>query len=175
VVEIQQNKYTIGIFVQSNFGVREELVIAGVPVGKHIKCNEIRSKPVGSIIAVAATDAPLLPHQLKRLARRVGLGMARSGGISHNGSGDIFIALSTANEITFANETKLNNASFLSNDSLDPLFEAVVQATDEAIIDSMVANQTMTGRDGITAIALPHDHVRELLTSYRVLANAESG
>ncbi len=174
VVEIDNRKYTIGLFVQSNFGVRHELVIAGVPVGKHIKGNEVRTKPAGSIIAVAATDAPLLPHQLKRLARRIGLGLARSGSISHNGSGDIFIALSTANHEALGSKSNLNDITWLNNDSLDPLFEAVVQATDEAIIDSMVANGTMTGRDGVTAIALPHEKVIELLTKHSVFAQTES-
>jgi len=174
MVEIDNETYTVGLFVQSNFGVRHELVISGVPVGKHIQGNEIRSKPVGSIIAIAATDAPLLPHQLKRLARRISLGMARSGSISHNGSGDIFIALSTANEGTLANDSNHINVECLSNDSLDPIFEAVVQATDEAIIDSIIANETMIGRDGVTAIALPHERVLELLVKHCVLVQPES-
>ena len=175
IVNINDQKYTIGLFVQSNFGMRRELVIAGIPIGRHIKGNEVRTTPAGSIIAVAATDAPLLPHQLKRLARRVSLGMARSGSISHNGSGDIFIALSTANKEALVSNSSLTNITCLNNDSLDPIFEAVVQATDEAIIDSMIANQTMIGRDGITAIALPHERVTELLASHGVLAHTESG
>lgn len=175
VVEIENKTYTVGLFVQSNFGVRKEFVIAGVPVGKNIKGNEIRSTPAGSIIAVAATDAPLLPHQLKRLARRVTLGMARSGSISHNGSGDIFIAFSTANETCLQTKSSLTNVECLTNDALDPIFEAVVQATDEAIIDSMIANETMIGRDGVTAIALPHDRVIELLGKYGVLSQNQTG
>jgi L-aminopeptidase/D-esterase-like protein len=115
---------------------------------------------------VIATDAPLLPHQLKRLARRVGLGVARSGGIAHNGSGDIFLAFSTANPEAWAADGGARQATFLANERLDPLFEAVVQATDEAVIDSMVANETMVGRDGNTAQALPHDRLRDLLARY---------
>ena len=118
------------------------------------------------------TDAPLLPHQLKRLARRICLGLARSGSISHNGSGDIFLAFSTANAAAFAAGAGRLAADFLANDRLDPLFEAVVQATDEAIIDSMVANETMVGRDGTTVLALPHEDLVALLRAHDRLAPA---
>lgn len=165
-VAIDGAVFTLGTFVQANFGIRRELTIAGVPVGKHLTGGEIRSTPAGSIIGIVATDAPLLPHQLKRLARRVSLGLARSGSISHNGSGDIFLAFSTANRDAFSSDTPARNANFIANDTLDPLFEAVVQATDEAIVDSMVANKSMTGRDGVTVRALPHDEVQELLRSH---------
>ena len=170
VVEIGGTSYTVGAFVQANFGMRRELTIAGVPVGRHITGNEIRSTPGGSIIAIAATDAPLLPHQCKRLARRVGLGVGRSGSISHNGSGDIFLAFSTANADALAVTPGARAADFLPNDALDPIFEAVVQATDEAIVDSMVANETMVGRDGTTVIALPHDKLLAVLADYNRLA-----
>ncbi len=170
VVEIGGTGYTVGAFVQANFGMRRELTIAGAPVGRHIAGNEIRSTPGGSIIAIAATDAPLLPHQCKRLARRVGLGVGRSGSISHNGSGDIFLAFSTANADALATAPGARAADFLPNEALDPIFEAVVQATDEAIVDSMVANETMTGRDGTTVIALPHDRLIEVLADYNRLA-----
>lgn len=118
--------------------------------------------PGGSIIAVVATDAPLLPHQLKRLARRVSLGVARTGTVSHNGSGDLFLALSTANAEMLEQNAPRSEAEFLSNDSLDPLFTAVVESTEEAIIDSMVANETMIGRDGLKVVALPHGRLVEL-------------
>ena len=158
--------YTLGAFVQANFGHRRELTIAGAPVGRHLPGGELRGPPGGSIIALIATDAPLLPHQLKRLARRVALGIARSGSVAHNGSGDIFLALSTANQEAWAAGGGPKAAAFLPNHSLNPLFEAVVQATDEAVVDAMVANETMVGRDGNTAHALPHDRLRELLARY---------
>jgi L-aminopeptidase/D-esterase-like protein len=164
--EGEGGSYVLGAFVQANFGRRRELTVAGVPVGRHLPGGELRGKPAGSIIAVIATDAPLLPHQLKRLARRVGLGIARSGGIAHNGSGDIFLAFSTANAAAWSGGSGPRAAAFLANEELDPLFEAVVQATDEAVIDSMVANETMVGRDGNTALALPHDRLRDLLARY---------
>ncbi len=165
-VTVEGESYLLGAFVQANFGHRRELTVAGVPVGRHLPGGELRSKPAGSIIAVIATDAPLLPHQLKRLARRVGLGVGRSGGLAHNGSGDIFLAVSTANAAALGAGTGPQSAAFLANDRLDPLFEAVVQATDEAVIDAMVANETMVGRDGNTAPALPHDRLRALLARY---------
>ncbi len=164
-VAIGGEGYMLGAFVQANFGHRRELTIAGAPVGRHMPGGELRSQPGGSIIAVIATDAPLLPHQLKRLARRVALGIARSGSVAHNGSGDIFLALSTANREAWAADGP-RIADFLPNEWLNPLFEAVVQATDEAVIDAMAANQTMVGRDGNTAHALPHDRLRELLARF---------
>ena len=164
--------YTVGAFVQANFGRRSELVIAGVPVGRHITGGELRARPGGSIIAIVATDAPLMPHQLKRLARRVGLGVGRSGSIAHNASGDIFMAFSTANTAAWAEGSGVRDCAFLPNHALDPLFAGVIQATDEAIIDSLVANETMTGRDGVTAMALPHDRLREVLADYNRLSNS---
>ena len=166
LVTLEGTSYTLGAFVQANFGLRPELIVAGVPVGRHITGGELRGKPAGSIIVVIATDAPLLPHQLKRLARRIPLGLARSGAVGHNGSGDIFLAFSTANRDDLAARHSPGSAAFLPNETLDPLFEAVVQATDEAVIDSMVANETMTGRDGNTSSSLPHDRLRELLERY---------
>jgi L-aminopeptidase/D-esterase-like protein len=165
-VSLGGQDYCVGAFLQANFGMRRELTIAGLPVGASLPGGEIRGKPGGSVIAIIATDAPLLPHQLKRLARRVGLGLARSGAISHNGSGDIFLAFSTANPGAFAPAAPRRQADFLANGSLDPLFEAVVQATDEAVVDSMVANETMVGRDGTTVLALPHDKLRTLLEAH---------
>ncbi len=164
--------YTVGVFVQANFGSRSELLVAGVPVGREITGGEVRIQPGGSIIAIAATDAPLMPHQLKRLARRIGLGVGRSGSISHNGSGDIFLAFSTANRAAWAEGADARDCAFLPNHALDPIFAAVVEATDEAIIDSMVANETMTGRDGTTVMALPHDRLREALKQHGRLEEA---
>ena len=162
-------EHRVGVFVQANFGIRAELTVAGVPVGRHMTGGEVRSRPTGSVIAVVATDAPLLPHQCKRLARRITLGLARTGSVSHNGSGDIFLAFSTANQSAWNREASPRRVEFIDNEHMDPLFTAVVQATEEAVIDAMVANETMTGRDGVTAHALPHDRLRELLAAHRRL------
>lgn len=158
--------YTVGAIVQSNFGLRPQLMIAGVPVGREIPEGAIRSKESGSIIIVIATDAPLLPHQLKRLARRGSHGLARTGGTSGNGSGDLFIAFSTANPGVATPEKPKHSVETIPNDRLDPILNATVQAVEEAIINSLVANQTMTGVDGRKVMALPHDRVREALKKY---------
>jgi len=160
--------FTVGVLVQCNCGRRSQLTIAGVPVGR-----EIPEKPAygdeGSIIIVVATDAPLLPHQLKRLARRASMGLARTGSTSGNGSGDIFIAFSTANRGA-AKPSGMRDLKTVPNDRMNPLFEATVQATEEAIVNALVAAQTMTGADNHTAIALPHDRLREVLKKYNRLA-----
>jgi D-aminopeptidase len=169
--------YTVGVLVQCNCGVREQLRIAGVPVGQEITSDKVwgrlRSKSdeeKGSIIIVVATDAPLLPHQLKRLARRASLGLARTGSTSSNGSGDIFIAFSTANPGA-AKSTGVAQVQMVANDDTDPLFSATVQATEEAIVNALVAAETMTGVDDHKAIALPHDCLREILKKYNRLAD----
>jgi len=164
-IEIAAKTYTVGVFVQANFGLRPDLVIAGVPVGRHITGGEVRSKSMGSIIVVIATDAPLLPHQLKRLSRRASLGMARSGATGGNGSGDIFLAFSTQPVAGPRGKNPPNKIEYLANQALDPIFAAVVQAVDEAIIDSIVTNTDLTGRDGITAIGIPHEELRKLLSN----------
>ena len=162
VLTVANTAVTLGIFVQANFGLTSQLTIAGVPVGRHLaKTHEDPER--GSIIAVVATDAPLLPHQLKRLTRRVGLGMGRSGAISGHGSGDLFLAFSTANEMAHRNTDQLSSTQFIPDAQLDPLFEAVIQAVDEAILNAMVANETMTGFKGARVAALPIDSVLELM------------
>ena len=167
VVKVAGRSYTIGAFVQSNFGQRPECTILGVPVGQHLSGDELRRKPAGSIIVIIATDAPLEAHQLKRIARRVPIGLARTGGIGHNSSGDIFLAFSTANESAFAAKRgELRRMEVIATGDIDPLFEATIEATEEAIIDSMIANQTMTGRDGNTSIALPHDRLVDVMKKY---------
>lgn len=164
----KEGGYTLGVLVQCNYGLRDQLRIAGVPVGREIKDNLVYSNETGSIIVVVATDAPLLPHQLKRLARRVSMGLARNGSISGNGSGDIFIAFSTAN--ANASSAKGNaSVSMLPNDDMGPLFAATVEATEEAIINAMVAAETMVGADNHKVIALPHDRVREILRKHNRL------
>ncbi len=167
LVRMAGRRYTVGAFVQSNFGQRAEFTILGVPVGLHIKGDELRGKPQGSIIVVIATDAPLEAHQLKRIARRVPLGLARTGGIGHNSSGDIFLAFSTANAEAFsAKRGELRRMEAVGTGDIDPLFIATIETTEEAIIDSMVANQTMVGRDGNRSVALPHDRLIDVMKKY---------
>jgi len=170
--------YTVGVLVQCNYGLRRHLRIAGVPVGQEIPEQPAYAslngsqEEVGSIIIVVATDAPLLPHQLKRMARRAALGLARNGSIASNGSGDIFIAFSTANPGAAKPEDALA-LTMLPNERISPLFEATVQATEEAIINAMVAADTMTGRDNHKVIALPHDRLRDALRKYNRLAASD--
>jgi D-aminopeptidase len=169
VLDAKLGGYSVGVLVQCNYGQRDQLRIAGVPVGKEIPDHSIRDEDVGSIIVVVATDAPLIPNQLKRLAKRVSLGLARDGSYSGGGSGDIFIAFSTANP--GAGENKgVRQLHMLPNDDLDPLFLATVQASEEAIVNAMIAAETMTGINGHTVIALPHDRLREVLRKYNRLA-----
>ena len=157
--------YAIGALVQANCGRRPQLTIAGVPVGKEIP-GEVYKEETGSIIIVIATDVPLLPHQLKRLAKRASLGLARTGSVSGNGSGDLFIAFSTANAGAANPDPITHTIETIPNDRMDPIFTAVVQVTEEAIINALVDNQTMTGRDNHRVDALPHDRMRELLKKY---------
>ncbi len=158
--------FIVGVFLQANFGRRPQLVVAGVPIGKEIP-GEVYKEESGSCIAVVATDAPLLPNQLKRLARRVSLGLARTGAISGNGSGDLFLAFSTANAGAANPEPLTHSVQTIPNDRLDPIFAAVVQATDEAVVNALVDNQSMTGRDNHHVEALPHDRLREILKRLR--------
>jgi D-aminopeptidase len=166
--------YSVGVLVQCNYGRRPDLRIAGVPVGREIPedrayaTTSFSESDRGSIIVVVATDAPLLAHQLKRLARRVTLGLGRDGSVSGNGSGDIFIAFSTANPgAAFADRAV--DLKMLPNEKIEPLFAATVQATEEAIINAMVAAETMTGIENHKAIALPHDRLRAVLKKYNRL------
>ena len=174
-ISIEGSGYTLGVLVQCNCGLREQLTIAGVPVGREIPGNKVWSsrrpagnQETGSIIIVVATDAPLLPHQLKRLARRAALGLARTGSISGNGSGDIFIAFSTANSGAWK-PTGLRHLEMVPNDQMGPLFEGTVQAAEEAIVNALVAAQTMTGADNHTVEAIPHDKLQEILKKYNRL------
>jgi D-aminopeptidase len=161
--------YTIGVLVQANYGVRDTLTIAGVPVGQEITdllpSEGAPEEDTGSIIIVVATDAPLLPHQLKRIAQRATMGLARVGSYAGNGSGDIFIAFSTANPGA-AQRVGEKQASFLPNDSLSPLFRATVEATEEAIVNALVAGETTTGINGNTVHGIPHDRLRALMKKY---------
>ncbi len=169
VLDAKYGGYTVGVLVQCNYGRRDQLRIAGVPVGKEIPEHPAYGEDTGSIIIVVATDAPLIPTQLKRVARRASLGLGRDGSYSGDGSGDIFVAFSTANP-GVANPKGIHDVKMLPNDSLDPIFLATVQATEEAVINAMVAADTMTGIDGHTAIGLPHERLREVLKKYNRLA-----
>ena len=186
---VQSGTYTIGVLVQCNYGSRAQLRIAGVPVGAEItdllpclvpvpgvpeppaarRCvdgsgGRLDAPGDGSIIIVVATDAPLLPHQLKRLAKRASLGIGRMGGTASNGSGDIFVAFSTANPS--ADVSGIANVQLLGNDQLSPLFEAAVQATEEAITNTLVAAETMTGADGFRVFGLPHARLQTVMQKY---------
>jgi D-aminopeptidase len=170
-VRIGPAAYTVGVLVQANYGSREQLTIAGVPVGKEIPdlLPRVGEEDAGSIIVVVATDAPLLPHQLERIAERATLGIGRTGGIGSDSSGDIFVAFSTANPAA-ASGTGPVKVEMLPNDRINPLFTATIQATEEAIINAMVAAETMEGVDGHVVYAIPHDRLRAVLKKYGRLA-----
>jgi len=167
--------YTVGVLVQSNFGRRWQLQVAGIPVGREwpedapFTAEYGPSNELGSIIVVVATDAPLLPTQLKRIARRAAMGIARTGGMAGNGSGDIFLAFSTANAPAATAVEGLQQAAFLPNDQLDGLFEATVLATEEAIVNALVAARTMTGIDGHRLVAIDHARLQDILRRHNRL------
>ena len=173
--QIGDQHYTVGVLVQANHGTRDTLRIAGVPVGRHLQEHRVvypgdGREPAerGSIIVVVATDAPLLPHQLQRLARRVPLALGRDGGYGGNASGDIFVAFSTANRDAAAARSP-SSAQFLANGRLDALFLATVEAAEEAIVNALVAARDMQGPDGHRAAAIPHAALRDLLRRYNRL------
>jgi len=179
-IAAQFGGYTVGVLVQANHGTRELLRVAGVPVGKEIPEQPARRAAdasragdalgeTGSIIIVVATDAPLLPHQLKRIARRASLGLARTGSVSSNGSGDIFIAFSTANSGA-AEAAATAQVAMLSNARIGAVFEATVEATEEAIINALVAAETMTGVDGHRTEAISHDALLAAMRKYNGLS-----
>jgi L-aminopeptidase/D-esterase-like protein len=181
VINANLGGYTVGILVQSNHGRRNQLTITGVPVGKELSDtlrplfdppkSAIDNGPkneTGSIIIVLATDAPLLPDQLKRLAQRIPLGLTRTGGIGGNGSGDIFIAFSTANKNAFSNK-QAQSVTTMPNDQMDALFTATVEATEEAIINSLFAGKTLVGINGNTVYGLPKESVLRILKKYNRL------
>ncbi len=174
VIKIKDSTYTVGVFVQANFGAKHNLTIAGVPVGRELADTlnyDFKAPPSyrqdgdGSIIVIVATDAPLLPHQLKRVAARVPLGVGIVGGRGENSSGDIFLAFSTANPAAF-NRNGFTEVELLPNDLINPVFEGTVQATEEAIINAMVGAETMEGVNGNKAYALPHKRTLEILRKY---------
>ncbi|HZF79306.1 MAG TPA: P1 family peptidase, partial [Rubrivivax sp.] len=190
VVEMDIGPFTVGVLVQANYGHRRHLRIGRIPVGKELEHRYLPGLPPdgaayanehaagvarkaldntgeGSIIVVVATDAPLLPHQLRRLAKRPALALGRLGGIAEASSGDIFLAFSTANDnLTAEQRSTTFNVSMYPNDRLDALFEAAVEATEEAIVNALVGAESMTGRGGLTVCSLPHDEVRRLVQKY---------
>ena len=171
VVRIDGHAYSLGVLVQANFGLRRSLLIAGAPVGQYLTKDRVysernpKARERGSIIIVIATDAPLLPDQLKRVAKRASEGLGRLGSYSGNGSGDIFLAFSTANAAALQNRP-LQQASFVGNHYVDPLFEATVQAVDESVVNAMVAARDMCGEDGHCAEAIPHAPLISLLKRF---------
>ena len=183
VLEARFGGYTIGVLVQANYGSRQLFSVAGVPVGREITDLQMKAGQPGmasmhknpgngdgSIIVVLATDAPLLPHQLKRIAQRISLGVGKVGGRGENSSGDIFIAFSTANAAEFGKNEGIANIQMLPNDRINQLFWATAQATEEAILNALVAAETMTGYKGNTVYALPHDRLQEALKKYNRFA-----
>ena len=182
VLSANAGGYTVGVLVQANYGARQLFNVAGVPVGREITdlqmqinrttSSTMQSKQTegaGSIIVVLATDAPLLPHQLKRIAQRISLGIGKVGGRGENPSGDIFIAFSTANSAEFGKNEGVANIQMLPNDRINQIFYATVAATEEAILNAMVAAETMTGYKGNTIHALPHDRLKDALRKYNRL------
>lgn len=168
---IKGETYTTGVLVQANFGSRHDLSIRGVPAGRHLTENTLWKTPPhihaqGSIIAIAITDAPLMPIQLQRIAKRIGLGVARTGTPSENGSGDIFLAMSTGNEVSDMGHDVDTTLRYLPSHELDPLFLATVEATEEAIINALVAAETMTGQSGHTAHAIDHQALQGVMKKY---------
>ena len=171
IIKVNKVKYTIGVLVQANYGSRKSLTISGVPVGKDIKGyqrkrhSSVNGDGVGSIIVIVATDAPLLPHQLKRLARRVPIGISRVGGYGSNSSGDIFIAFSTATN-NAANRYETQKVKMLPNEQLSPFFESTAFAVEESIVNALIAAETMEGINENTVYALPHKELISILKKY---------
>src|SRR3972149_1259353 len=167
LVETDQGRFTVGALVQANYGFRSELRIAGVPSGRGIKAPMPEpGRPAegnGALIVAAAPDAPVLPHQLKRIAKRASLGLGRNGSIASNGSGDIFIAFSTFHKNIGTEQGGLYDLKMLGNSDLNPIFRAPAEAWEKAVINAMVAAETMTGRNGTKVYAIPHDRLREAL------------
>ncbi|MBU7016636.1 MAG: P1 family peptidase [Theionarchaea archaeon] len=165
ICDIMENKFTVGALVLSNFGKREDLTIAGAPVGKELKDWQGKGEAKGSIIMVIATDAFVNSHQLKRIARRAVIGLARTGGNAYDGSGDIVLAFSTAQKIPHCHRDFLH-IKLLPDDHLDMLFIATIEAVEEAIINSLLKAKTMDGRDNRVRYQLPHDRLIQIMEKY---------
>lgn len=166
IVDCPNGRYTVGVLVQTNYGLRQYLTVDGVPVGREIPYSEIPSvyrREDGSIIIVVATDAPLLPPQCERLARRATLGLGRTGGYGNNTSGDLIVAFSTGNRLPAIDDEIVSGLRMLPNVSLTPFFPAVAEATEEAIVNALLTAESMTGREGNAAQALPHERFIEIM------------
>lgn len=170
LVDYADRTFTVGAFVQTNFGKRHLMKIAGVPVGLELPVVDYSPPEFGSIIVVVATDAPMMPHQLKRMARRAAYGISACGGIASNESGDLFLAFSTANSAAVETHEGIITADYVGELAMSRFYEATIHAVEEAIMNSMFANETMTGRDGFTVRHLPIQAVREILRRYNRLA-----
>lgn len=171
--------FTVGALVQANFGFRFQAMIAGIPVGKYIEAPKVFSERSlqtfgASLVVVIATDAPLLPHQLKRLAKRATIGMARTGGMADNMSSEIFLAFSVANAKIAKTDFAVSQVNMLSNAGMDRIIDATAYATEEAIVNALVAGETMTGYEGRTVTALPHKELQDILKKHNVLASGNS-
>jgi len=166
IATVGAERYTVGVLVQANFGRRPDFRVRGVPVGRHLTDHQIWTGGAGSIIAVAVTDAPLMPHQLNRLARRIGLGVGRTGTASDHSSGDIFLAVSTGASVALGEDAATASADYIADSRMDPLFKATVEATEEAILNAMAGAETMTGRDGHTVHAIDHDALRDVMRQH---------
>jgi len=169
IVAYDGRDYTVGAFVQSNFGKRHLLKIAGAPVGLELPLVDFSPPEFGSIIGIVATDAPMAPHQLRRIARRAAYGISATGGIASNESGDLFLAFSTANEAAVLQHEGVVATEFLGEAAMSRFYEATINAVEEAIMNSMFANETMTGIDGFTVRALPIAQVQDILRRYNRL------
>jgi D-aminopeptidase len=168
IIKINKIEYTLGVFVQGNFGGRGDLIVSGVPVGKELTGAKpvINSKEKdGSIIVIVATDAPLLPMQLKQIAKRVALGVAKTGGLGRNSSGDIFLAFSTNTPEANENES-LQTWNSISKDYMDNLYKATIEATEEAIINALLAAETMEGINGNTLFSIPKEELKQIMKKY---------
>ena len=172
-IEVAGKTFHVGAFVQANFGRRYMCTIAGIPVGQHLPVIEAQAntEETGSIIAIVATDAPLLPHQLRRVARRPALAMSRSGGVSAHYSGDLFLAFTTRNSHAIREADRISRLEYLPDQQLTPIFEATIQAVDEAIVNSFVGTPAMTGKDGHTIQGFPVNEARKLLRRHRRLVD----
>jgi D-aminopeptidase len=173
VIDLAMHSFTVGVLVQANYGSRPDLRIDGVPVGRHLGYDRVPApwpaqERDGSIIVVIATDAPMLATQCSRLARRATVGLARVGGVGHNGSGDLFVAFATGNRLSGRRQS-LRDLKMLPDEALDRFFVAVADATEEAIVNALCAAETMTGYRGRTAHALPVEEVTQILRRYRDL------
>ena len=179
MVKYDDANYTVGTFVQANFGSRTDLIVLGIPVGMQLSepkmVRNSKDLSLSSIIAIIATDAPLLPHQLKRLARRATFGVGKTGGFARHGSGDIFLAFSTGNDLAKVQQPgKVQTSRYIPDEDLDNFFEAVIEATEESILNSLISNKSMTGRDCNFVPKLPTDRLIKIISEVHRLSGSKN-